>query len=1500
MRLKSKIITLIITLSAMECLYLFAFPFVIDKVINSNKIKNILNSNPYLSINYSQSQIKTHLKPDLSFSFNNLNITFKNKKPLITTNNIMVRLSILDILFKKINIKTLNSDNLILYLEKNENGKFNFEELFPESNNKKYKIKFKNNLINIQNYKIKIKNKIINEKLKINANPLKIIAQKNKILKITTNGEIKNNSNVSNFDINFLINLPLNKNIDTDMISGSFFIENLDVKSFYSYLSNYISPNIKLIDGYIDYIKITTEQSTNNIILNTKINNYEFDYNGWENHIKANGENNISANIELHKNIIKINSLSYIAEGINAQSSGLIKFEQKKKPFLNLNVNVENSKAEKISPILPPNLPVEYRTTEKIKRYGVFGDVEGKMQITGYIPHPDIEGYVKGENVHILDKSLHKLHKGTVNLKFNKRILNMDILIDLYNKQKAIINGYVYMYRDGINKVKIKTSDNIDFSLAQKIVVPISKVFNFQLGPIPEMNITSGTGIIDIDIEGSMDFISINGYSSFDNAKLTYNGLYGEINKGKGRLDFKNDIINFKTEKAFVKMNPLNVNGRVKINNYLDFNINSELAKAEDLLELINKSSLLKDVKAGMAVITKAQGDTKVSVNMKAKIVPVAFGQPPLPPEEAFEDMKIKGSLYMFGTSCFIEGFKTPIENIKGIVDFTETIVNLNDLTAVSGTSPLTIKGQIINDLETKIPDIDLTITSNNVNLKDTIRFLTQSYLYPENYPDLSSLYKIASKHDLYFKYKAKSIDFLTDKAYAVMNFIPDKENNPIKATSGKVILDKSKVKVDNINALLFDSAMTINGEVLHVDTVNPIYNLKINTENFNIENLNDTSKITIIPPQVRQFFNSFKDYQGKANINIDLTKNILNGEVNFNKLKLKHFASGIPFNFDNFSVFIKNNNIIINNITADIGSIPFFGSLTISDIYKLPTINGFFTSKITNDFIKNYLPKEYSSNLTILGDITFSSQFRGNENNFIIEPKFILNENADIIYKNINFGETTEKREFTGNIAIQKDQIDINKIDYIKYINSQNNKTYPIRFSTLNGILKKQDNTYIPEIINFKTDKNLSARLLNIFLKNPIIKQGTFNCDLKYTSNPANKISSLLGKMDCRNLDIPLFDTLLKNIKINAQKEEINVNLIGYMADSKLNIKSSFLNNLSDKLKINSLYIYSDYFNNNKLLEQLSKTHQAINKNNELKNIDLSGLSLENGLIEIKELAIKSLIAKNLKSKFSIDENGIFTANDLQVNVGEGFMNGKFSYNLNSNETECNFELNNVDSNYIAQTLFDGEDQIYGNANGKLQIKTKGTTPEERINNLDGYIEFNITDGRMPKLGSLEYLLRASNIIKSGFTGFTLNSILELLNLVKTGYFSNIYGSCIINKGIAQNIEIFSKGENLSLYIHGNYDITKTHANFEILGKLSKKISTIFGKVGNTSLNTFFKLIPGISLLDFGKKDFIENVEKIPSFTHGDYESRTFQAIIDGNINDDSNYVQSFKWVKQ
>ncbi len=1502
MQIRNKIIKPVLLLAIFEGIYLFLVPAMLNTAEKQGAVRAFVSDKINASVEYDYLKFKTHFIPAISVQAGNFSLSEKNSDKIIELKNPEFTVRLLPLVLRKVDIKSFYASDIEINLVRDENGIYNIQKLFSVKKNNKFKVTIKNTNIYINNLKSALKDDCLTKSLVMKGFPfvLKTNSRKKEIF-IQYKGELtSNNQLVNDFDIKFTSRFPFKKEFDKNLFSGNIVLYSVDLDLIKPFISCFFDKNLKQLSGFVDYLQISsfvTEDNSNSIVLNSLFKNLEFDKSNWKNHIIADGINKIDANIDLKEENIKINSFNYNADNIDINSFGDIKISDK--PELDVTVKVKNSRAENIVNILPPNLVPKLMTIEKVKTYGVFGDIEADVNIKGKIPQPDITGYVKGRNVHILDKTLHKLHKGSVDINFDKRILNMDIIVDIINNQQAKINGNVYMFRDGVNHVCVKTTDNLDFPLAQKIIIPISKVFNFQLGPIPDMNITSGKGIIDLDIKGSLDLIDINGFSSFDKAELTYNGLFGEIHDGKGRLDFNKDVITFKSERAFVKNNPLEVAGSVKINSDLDFNIKSAKAQAVDVLEIINKSSLLKDVKAGMTVITDASGLIKLDVNIKSDIVPVPFGQPPLPPEEAFINMKVNGSVFLFSDSAYLQGFYTPIEKIRGIVDFTETNVILNDLEAVSGESPIKISGKIVNDLQTKIPDVDVTVTSKSVNLKDTIKFLTKSYLYPKNYPDLSLLYNVASKHDLYFKYKAKSIDFITDCAYAVMNFIPDNSSSSLKAKSGKVILEKSNVKVENVKAALYNSNISVNGIIKRVDTVNPIYTLKIKSDLFNISNLNDISTLTIIPNNIKTLFKQFNKYGGYANIDVAVDKNVMNGQVKFSGLRMNHIQNNAPFVFDDFTVHFNNKKIYVNDLTAQIADMPLYGDVSITDVFNHPKLNGYFTSKLNDNFIKSYFPSSIADKLSVNGDVNLSSGFLGVDKHITLSPKLTLNPDSDITFDGVNFGEITEKREFVSDIDINEDMINVKKFNYIKYISSQNNKTYPIVFANANAILKIQnDNIIIPQEIYVKTNKNLPARLLNLFLKNQILRQGSFNCDLKYITDAKTQAGKILGKIDCHNIDIPLFDTLLKNIKVSAKNDKIDLSLFGFMSDGKIQVNSILENKISTKPIIKSLNIYAQQFDDNKFFESLTQVHKAMNTNNEIKNLDLSGLSIENGYLDVKTLTFKNLVANNFTSTFSIDKNGVFKSDKINVEVGSGKVNGNLSYNLSNSEFDCDFELNNVDANYAAENLFDAKDQIYGSANGKIILKSQGSTNQEIIKNLAGFVYFEILDGRMPKLGSLEYLLRASNIIKSGITGFTINSILELLNLVKTGYFSNINGSCKITDGIADNIEIYSTGENLSLYIHGNYDISNNSANMEILGKLSKKISTIFGAVGNTSLNTFFKLIPGISLLDFGRKDFIEDVEKIPQFTNGDYESRTFQAIIKGNINS-SNYVQSFKWVK-
>ena len=115
------------------------------------------------------------------------------------------------------------------------------------------------------------------------------------------------------------------------------------------------------------------------------------------------------------------------------------------------------------------------------------------------------------------------------------------------------------------------------------------------------------------------------------------------------------------------------------------------------------------------------------------------------------------------------------------------------------------------------------------------------------------------------------------------------------------------------------------------------------------------------------------------------------------------------------------------------------------------------------------------------------------------------------------------------------------------------------------------------------------------------------------------------------------------------------------------------------------------------------------------------------------------------------------------------------------------------------------------------------------------------------------------------------------------------------IKDGVADDVEITTRGKDLSLFISGKYNFSNSHAEMEVLGLLSKKISTMFGPLGNVSLNTLFNVIPGVDLSKDTK--VLEHINKIPGIELSNKAYRKFVAEIKGNINGE-NYVTSFKWI--
>ena len=290
----------------------------------------------------------------------------------------------------------------------------------------------------------------------------------------------------------------------------------------------------------------------------------------------------------------------------------------------------------------------------------------------------------------------------------------------------------------------------------------------------------------------------------------------------------------------------------------------------------------------------------------------------------------------------------------------------------------------------------------------------------------------------------------------------------------------------------------------------------------------------------------------------------------------------------------------------------------------------------------------------------------------------------------------------------------------------------------------------------------------------------------------------------------------------------------------------------------------------------------------------DIKQLVIKKGEISADKIQVRNINANNFNAELKITNKHLFDVNKFKFDIAEGLVFGSFNTDLNNKSSKLDINLKNANAAIMSEALFDLKGQVFGSVNGHFNLACN--TQSDCFKTLSGAGDFNIKDGRMPKLGSLEYLLKAGNLIKGGFTGLSINGLIDLVTPLKTGNFESIYGDINIKDGKAESINVYSKGNDLNMYMKGQYDISSSIANMQIFGSISKSATSVFSKVKNASLNTLLNTIPGIS--DNKEKLLLQNeISKIPNIHNADI-FRIFTVDIDGDING-NDYVRSFRWVK-
>ena len=411
-------------------------------------------------------------------------------------------------------------------------------------------------------------------------------------------------------------------------------------------------------------------------------------------------------------------------------------------------------------------------------------------------------------------------------------------------------------------------------------------------------------------------------------------------------------------------------------------------------------------------------------------------------------------------------------------------------------------------------------------------------------------------------------------------------------------------------------------------------------------------------------------------------------------------------------------------------------------------------------------------------------------------------------------------------------------------------------------------------------------------------MKQGIFTSDLLI--NGTSQIPKILGRFEINSIDIPFFDSTINDISLNFKPDKIMINSKGIVLTNRVNLSAEMINNLKPPYKLDNMKIKLNDLNINKITDAIrdyeSDLYHSKSATAQAENLNLSQLVIKDAQINADTVKIKNINAEDFSTNLSLNDKMLLDVKNFQFKLAEGLVSGSVKYDFLTNRVELLMHMKDSNAQIMSETLFDLHNQLYGSITGDVALKCDAKDHESCTSTLEGQGSFNVANGKMPKLGSLEYLLKAGNLLKGGITGLSINSIIDLITPLKTGEFQSISGNIDIKNGIAQSINIYSSGKDLNMYLHGTYNFSNSNADMNVYGTLSNNITSVFGKLKNASLNTLLNTIPGINRNELDPAIMAE-INKIPNINNQNIY-RVFQAEIFGNI-DGTNYVRSFKWVK-
>lgn len=671
-------------------------------------------------------------------------------------------------------------------------------------------------------------------------------------------------------------------------------------------------------------------------------------------------------------------------------------------------------------------------------------------------------------------------------------------------------------------------------------------------------------------------------------------------------------------------------------------------------------------------------------------------------------------------------------------------------------------------------------------------------------------------------------------------------QDNALYANNLQVLVGISKLNIDGkITDFNKNVEFTVKGDNL------PISDLKASLLYF--QKIKDSSK---------KFIENFYDFSGDMDVDLLVNQNGVFGKCVAKKLAANTVLFDVPIFFNKVDFIFDKRNVEASSYGL-LGGEKVYTSFKLSDIASSnQEVVGYVFSNLTDKVASKYVP-----DLSIQGVASTSVNYKVKNKKIDVSYLLKLKEGSDIFYKNAYLGLTDKNRRLFAKTLKDGDKLYITHYDY-SFQDGSNISNIILG----EGLLVKQNGHFNPSYISCRTNGYAPVSVTGSFGR--YIDGGYFNGDLKYDFNK-NLLTGIFTVIESKYKDF-----FLEKANVDANPSEMKIIANGTYMNSPFEVELSAQNNFVDKIHVFDMSLFLDEFIINAVKpEKQIKKKVSFKIPEPPKNLDID---IDNWKIKLNKIKRKRIELTNILIEGSLKDD-LFSFAMPHVNFAKGLLCANGVYNVKEHSSDIIFSAENIDSNMVADVIFDLPNQIEGTANATLHAQTRDLLKEVKA-----YATFSLKEGYLPQIGSTEFMIKKSKKVNKPFR-FKLSDIINIDIKNMKALSSNLNGSFCFDNNSIYNAKVTSSQKYLSLLVEGDYNLDTQQADLSLFGKYNNsEISRV--KILFIPLSWVMKFVfKPENTLDKYK----EKLKEVPSISAKAGEQSAFRVKMNGNLNNNDVKVE-------